>query len=102
VTGGGQAVITTTPGRQANAPAPKSAPLSPGNMPAHCRGEASAVYAVRSNYIKTGAMKTEPNGAYSIDGTADLGRQGRKPFRCRFTAKREFIDVMSLVNEGRL
>lgn len=71
-------------------------------MPAHYRGEASAVYAVRPNSIKTGAMKTEPNGAYSIDGTADLGRQGRKPFRCRFTARREFIDVMSLVNEGRL
>jgi len=97
----GKPIIETTAART-GAMAPKSGPLSTGNMPAHCRGEASAIYKVRPNYIKTAGIKNEPNGGYSIDGTADLGRQGRKPFRCRFSAKREFIDVMSLVNEGRL
>ena len=36
------------------------------------------------------------------NSTADQGTDGKKPFRCRFTAKREFIDVMSLVDEGKM
>jgi hypothetical protein len=83
-------------------PAASSAPLTPGNMAAYCRGEASGQYGVRPLYIKTGATKTAADGSFSIDGTADKGTEGKKPFRCRFTAKREFIDVMSLVDEGKL
>lgn len=83
-------------------PAASSAPLTPGNMAAYCRGEASAQYGVRPLYIKTGATKAASDGSFSIDGTADKGTEGMKPFRCRFTAKREFIDVMSLVDEGKL
>lgn len=93
---------TTSAQKPATQLAAKSAALTPGNMPAYCRGEASAVFKVRPQYIKTAAIKPGANGGFGIDGVADLGATGKKPFRCRFTAKREFIDVMSLVNEGRL
>ena len=52
-------------------PAASSAPLTPGNMAAYCRGEASAQYGVRPLYIKTGATKAASDGSFSIDGTAD-------------------------------
>jgi hypothetical protein len=57
---------------------------------------------VKPLYIKTGSIKKAADNTYSIDGTADEGTEGKKPFRCRFIAKREFIDVMSLVNEGAM
>lgn len=60
------------------------------------------MFGVRPSYIKAGAVKKAKQGGYSIDGTADQGANGKKPFRCRFTKKREFIDVMSLTDEGKL
>lgn len=67
-------------------------PISRGNMPAFCRGEASAEYGVRPMYIKTAAIRKVPGG-YEIDGTADLGTKGAKAFTCRFDSARKFVDV---------
>lgn len=44
--------------------------ISHGNMPAFCRGEASAQYGVKPAYIKTGKVKAR-HGGFEIDGTAD-------------------------------
>lgn len=76
--------------------------VTPGNMPAHCRGEASAFYGVRPLYIHTGALVKGPGGGYSIKGTADKGAEGMKPFQCSFDAAGHFGGVMSLVDEGKM
>lgn len=67
-------------------------PISRGNMPAFCRGEASAEYGVRPMYIKTAAIKKVPGG-YEIAGKADLGTNGMKAFTCRYDSTRKFVDV---------
>lgn len=79
-----------------------AAPVAPGNMPAHCRGEASSEFGTKPAYIKTGKLVRAKNGGYSIKGTADLGPQGKKPFQCEFDKKGNFLHLKSLVDEGRL
>jgi hypothetical protein len=76
--------------------------VAPGNMAAHCRGEASAVYEVKPTYIHTENLKQTKKGAYFVKGTADLGNQGKKQFKCRFKKDGEFRDVMSLTDEGAM
>lgn len=75
-------------------------PISPGNMSAFCRGEASSQYGVRPQYIRTRRVASAPGGGNMIDGTADQGRQGIKRFRCRFDARGRFIDVMAISRDG--
>jgi hypothetical protein len=82
--------------------APTGEAVTPGNMPAHCRGEASAFYGVKPLYIHTGALTKAPGGGYAIKGTADKGAEGMKPFQCNFDAAGHFGGVMSLVNEGKM
>lgn len=74
-------------------------PVSPGNMPAFCRGEASRQYGVRPNYITTGRVVADRGGSV-IDGSADQGRNGIKRFRCRFDGRGRFIDVMAITRDG--
>jgi hypothetical protein len=76
--------------------------VAPGNMAAHCRGEASAIYEVKPTHIHTEGLKQTKKGAYFVMGTADLGNQGKKQFKCRFTPEGEFRDVMSLTDEGAM
>lgn len=75
------------------------APITQGNMPAFCRGEASRQYGVRPNYIATARVVSGRSGT-TIDGSADQGRDGVKRFRCRFDARGRFIDVMALTRDG--
>lgn len=75
-------------------------PIPAGNMPAFCRGEASAQYAVRPAYIKLGRVTTDRGGGSVIDGSADKGREGMKRFRCRFDGRGRFIDVMAMTRDG--
>ena len=79
-----------------------AAPVAPGNMKAYCRGEASAQFATKPQYIKTGKLTRNKDGSYSIKGRADLGAEGLKPFQCNFDRKGNFQPLMSLVNEGKL
>jgi hypothetical protein len=95
-------VLAASAFAQAQLPPAKGPALSPGNMKAYCRGEASGMFGVRPRYINAGAVKKAKDGSFFIDGKADQGKNGKKPFRCRFTGKREFVDVMSLTNEGKL
>lgn len=56
---------------------PGSGPvLSPGNMPAYCRGEAASLYGTRPTYVRTGRLVRGPNATSIIDGTVDKGVQG--------------------------
>jgi hypothetical protein len=79
-----------------SAPAAPSAPaeekVSPGNMPAHCRGEASSLYKVRPQYITTGRLVRHQNGDYTINGTADLGNS-KKSFACGFDRSGRFMGL---------
>ena len=84
----------------ATQPAAKGQPISAGNRPAYCRGEAAGQYGTRPAYIKTLAPVKAGNGAISIDGTVDKGSEGIKQFRCRFDAQGRFIDVMALTSDG--
>jgi len=79
-----------------------AAPLSPGNMPAYCRGEASSQFGTKPFYIKTGKLVRAKNGSYSVKGTADLGDQGKKPFQCDYDKKGNCLHLTSLVDEGKL
>jgi len=81
-------------------PAATGPALTPGNMPAYCRGEASSQYGTRPTYVKTGAIAKAPGG-FQIDGTVDKGSEGIKRFRCRFDAQRRFVDVMAMTPDGK-
>jgi hypothetical protein len=76
--------------------------IAPGNMPAYCRGEASSQFAIKPAYIKTQKSVRNENGSYSVKGTADLGKEGKKPFQCDFSKQGEFLHFKSLVDEGYL
>lgn len=77
-------------------------PISPGNMPAYCRGEAAGQFGTKPMYIKTGKLTRMQNGGYAIKGVGDLGNQGEKPFQCEFDKQGKFLHFKSLVDEGRL
>ncbi len=79
-----------------------AAPVTPGNMPAYCRGEAASQFNTKPTYIKTEKLKKNKDGSYSVKGMADLGNQGKKPFECHFSKTGEFLHFMSLVNEGKM
>lgn len=89
-----------TPRAAATQPSAKGQPISAGNRPAYCRGEAAGQYGTRPAYIKTLAPVKAASGAVSIDGTVDKGNEGIKQFRCRFDAQGRFIDVMALTPDG--
>ncbi|WP_312315941.1 hypothetical protein [Stenotrophomonas sp.] len=91
---GGAATATTIQ------PSAKGKPISAGNRPAYCRGEAAGQYGTRPAYIKTLAPMKAASGAIIIDGTVDKGSEGIKKFRCRFDAQGLFIDVMALTPDG--
>lgn len=93
--------VNARPGNIGAAPGPigSGAPISAGNRPAYCRGEASQQYGVRPNYIRTSPAIANASGIM-IDGTADQGRKGIKRFRCRFDAQGRFIDVMAMTRDG--
>lgn len=93
--------VNARPGNIGAAPGPigSGAPISAGNRPAYCRGEASQQYGVRPNYIRTSPAIANASGIM-IDGTADQGRNGIKRFRCRFDARGRFIDVMAMTRDG--
>jgi hypothetical protein len=93
--------VAATPAPAVAAAAPAGEAVTAGNMPAHCRGEASALFAVKPAYIQTGAPVKTATGV-SIKGTADVGAQGKKPFRCNFDAAGHMGPVESLVDEGKL
>ena len=76
--------------------------MTPGNMPAYCRGQAASDFGTKPVYIKTGKLVRLKKGGYTIKGTADLGDQGKKPFACDFGKKGEFLHLKSLVDEGAL
>lgn len=77
-------------------------PIAPGNMPAYCRGEASSQFAIKPAYIKTQKLARNKDGSYYVKGTADLGKEGKKPFQCDFSKQGEFLHFKSLVDEGYL
>lgn len=75
-------------------------PISRGNMSAYCRGEVAGMYGTRPYYVKTRQIVKARNGSLSISGTVDKGSEGIKKFKCRFDAKRNFIDVMAMTPDG--
>jgi hypothetical protein len=93
--------VNASPGNVGPSPGPigSGAPISAGDRPAYCRGEASQQYGVRPNYIRTSPAIANASGIM-IDGTADQGRNGIKRFRCRFDARGRFIDVMAMTRDG--
>ena len=76
------------------------ATVSPGNMPAHCRGEAAGQYGTRPAYVKTDPVARSKDGSSAITGTVNQGDHGIKRFKCRFDEKGRFIDVMALTPDG--
>jgi hypothetical protein len=100
ITGLATTVVAQTSPTVVQAPLVKGPVLPPAKMKAYCRGEASKMFGVRPWYINAGAVKKAADSGFSIFGRANQGANGKKPFRCLFTAKREFIAVISLTYEG--
>lgn len=74
-----------------------------GNMPAVCRGEASGMFATKAMYINiTTGKLTQARVGYVVKCTAELGKDGNKPFQCEFSKSGEFLHFKSLVGECRL
>lgn len=84
----------------ASAPAGTGSPITPGNMPAYCRGEVSSMFGTRPTYVKTGSLVKAADGSSSISGTVDKGAEGIKRFKCRFDRSGRFIDVMAMTSDG--
>ena len=103
-TGSATTVVAQTPPTIVQAPLAKGPVLPPAKMKGYCRGEGAAKMfsAVRPWYITAGAVKKAADDGFSIFGRANQGTNGKKPFRCLFTGKREFIAVISLTYEGEL
>ena len=78
----------------------EAAPVSRGNMSAHCRGEVAGMYGTRPQYVKTGRVVRGKDRGFSIGGTVDKGSEGIKRFRCRFDRNRNFTNVMALTSDG--
>jgi hypothetical protein len=78
------------------------APVPKDQMSKFCQGEAAGQYGTKPTYIKTEKPKQAKDGSYTVNGTADLGSQGTKPFQCHFSKSGEFKHLMSLVDEGAL
>jgi len=77
-----------------------SAPVSPGNRKAYCRGEVSGMYGTKPIYVTTGKLIRARDGTTSVSGSVDKGNEGIKKFKCRFDAKGRFIDVMAMTPDG--
>lgn len=88
------------PAATVQAPLPKGPPLAPAKMRPYCRYEASKMFGVSFWRTNLGAVKKAADGGFSIYGKADQGVNGKKPFRCLFTGKREFVAVVSLAYES--
>lgn len=92
--------VTNASNAAASAPAGNGSPITPGNMPAYCRGEVSGMYGTRPTYVKTGTVAKAADGSSSISGTVDKGNEGIKRFKCRFDRSGRFIDVMAMTSDG--
>jgi hypothetical protein len=84
-------------------PAPGAASGTPpeAKLAADCRRYAAVDFATKPSRIKTAGVAPGPEG-YLVDAAADLGKQGVKPFACRFDRAGTYLGVMSKVNEGAL
>ena len=71
------------------APAVQAELVTPGNMPAYCRGQAASDFNTKPVYIKTGKLIKAKDGSYSIAGTYD----GKEPFTCTYAKNGEFTGM---------
>ena len=72
-----------------------------GKMKNYCRGEAAGQFATKPMYVNVNDAYPSDN-KYIVKGSADLGREGNKPFECVFDGNGNFLRFQSLVNEGSL
>jgi hypothetical protein len=77
-----------------------SQPVAPNDMPALCRGEASAQYGVKPENVSTAAVTRIAGGGYSIRGEAE-DLVGKKTFQCSFDTTGRFKGVASASNEAK-
>ncbi len=63
--------------------------VTPGNMPAYCRGMAASEFGTKPAYIKTGKLKKNKNGSYTISGTYD----DKDPFTCTYAKSGEYTGI---------
>jgi hypothetical protein len=71
------------------------------DLAAACRQFAAIDFATQPARIRTAGTRRGPEGSL-VDATADLGRQGVKPFACRFDAPGRYLGIFSKVDEGKL
>ena len=69
------------------------------DMPAHCRGEASAQFGANPRYIESGDVERAKHG-FRVVGSYEAADGFRTGFRCRFNPAGEFIDVVALDHGG--
>jgi len=69
------------------------------DMPAHCRGEASAQFGANPRYIESGDVERAKHG-FRVVGSYEASDGSRAGFRCRFNGAGEFRGVVALDHGG--
>jgi hypothetical protein len=80
---------------------PAGAAAKPLDLAPQCRRFAAVDFATTPARIRTAGTRPGPEGSL-VDATADLGKQGVKPFACRFDAAGRYLGIFSKVDEGKL
>lgn len=80
---------------------PAPAPSTSADLAAQCQRFAAVDFATQPGRIRTAGTRTGPEGPL-VDAVADLGKQGPKPFACRFDAAGRYLGIFSKVDDGKL
>lgn len=68
-------------------------------MKLYCQGEAAGKYNTKPVYVTLGQVSPATDG-FSIEGSVDLGDQGKKTFNCIFDKQRNLKEVMATTPDG--
>jgi hypothetical protein len=83
------------------APGGAGAGISDTMMRDACKGATAPMYGVQPRAVGVGGpIRKAADGGFTLDGTIDKGREGRKSMRCIFKADRQLADVMATTPDG--
>jgi hypothetical protein len=83
------------------APGGASAGVSDAMMRDACKGATAPMYGVAPRAVSVrGPIRKAADGGFTLDGTVDKGREGKKAMRCLFKADGQIDHVMATTPDG--
>ena len=67
-------------------------PIDKNEMPGYCRNLAVEMFAVKATKVKLKKL-VEGKDAFSVEGAADQGANGKRDFLCTFDAEGRFVEM---------